>query len=89
MTISITECPHGHQIRSQADRTTQGHCRRCKAGYDRERHRMRSVALDIVKSFEAAGVKFHNAGVPVSAEDLARQLVLVYGEDISEKARVT
>jgi len=78
---AITQCPHGHDIRSSADRSTQGACRQCKREDDRERRIRNRAALDVVKVFEAAGAVFHRNGDPLDAEDVARQLVAIYGTD--------
>lgn len=32
---AITNCPKGHEIRSKADRTHRGFCRKCQADCDR------------------------------------------------------
>lgn len=77
MTMS-TSCPQGHEIRSQADRSTQGYCRRCKADDDRERYIAQKAILSVAKQFEAIGVKFQNDGVPVAVEEVAEQLLLRY-----------
>lgn len=79
---TITECPRGHPIRCQADRTTQGYCRQCKREDDRLNRLKNRAALDVVHAFEAAGVQFQNNGTPLPAEEVARQLVAVYGNDL-------
>lgn len=79
MPATITQCPHGHEIRSSADRTTQGYCRQCKREDDRDRRLVNKAALAAVAVFEAAGVRFQDNGVPVDASVIARQLVAVYG----------
>jgi hypothetical protein len=81
--LTITACPAGHHIRSSADRTNQSHCRQCKRETDRLNRLKQRAALDVVKVFEAAGVRFQNDGVPVAAEDVARQLVAIYGDEFN------
>ncbi len=74
------QCAHGHTIRSQADRS-QGWCRECKRIYDRN-YRARQKALadaarDVVAIFQAAGARFTDGDRPVSADEVAAQLVRV------------
>lgn len=80
--LTDTTCPRGHQIRSTADRTASGYCRQCKRDDDRVQRLKKRAALDVVRAFEAAGIRFQNGGVPVGAEEVARQLVAVYGGDV-------
>ncbi|WP_071289825.1 hypothetical protein [Mycolicibacterium llatzerense] len=54
----MTECPQGHEIRTQADRTAQGYCRECKREDERRRRRFTKTATDIVKMFQEGGVVF-------------------------------
>lgn len=82
MSAPITVCPRGHEVRSNSDRTRQGRCRQCQRDDDRLQRLKNRAALDVVRVFEAAGVRFQNAGVPVDAEAVARQLVAVYGGGI-------
>lgn len=82
MITAITTCPKGHEIRSQADRTTRGYCRRCKREDDRRTRMKHRAALDAVRILESVGVRFENDGVPVDGRDVARQLVRVYGDEI-------
>lgn len=79
MLTNTATCPRGHEIRSTADRTASGYCRRCKRDDDRTARLANRAALDVVRVFEAAGVRFQNDGQPVTAEEVARQLVEVYG----------
>lgn len=81
--MTHTECPQGHEIRSASDRDVHGYCRACKADGDRQRRLANKAALDVVRVFEAAGVRFQDAGVPIDAEEVARQLVAVYGTEIN------
>jgi hypothetical protein len=75
------QCPKGHPIKSSADRIN-GYCRRCKADYDREYQLKQKAARDVVRVFEAAGAVFVNDGVPVTPEEVAQQLLKVYGNSI-------
>lgn len=80
--MRVETCPHGHVIRSQADRIN-GYCRRCKADYDRAYYLKRKAAADVVQCFEAAGVKFAADGKPVAPADVVKQLIEKYGSQIS------
>lgn len=73
-----TACPAGHVIKSSADRDRQGYCRQCRREAERERRLADRAALNVVKIFEAAGVRFQNHGVPVDADEVVRQLVANY-----------
>lgn len=83
MPATVTQCPAGHEIRSTADRTTNGYCRACKREDDRLIRLKNRAALEVVRIFEAAGVRFQDDGLPLPAEDVARQLVALYGDDIA------
>lgn len=83
MPVTVTPCPQGHEIRSSADRTRQGFCRECQRNCDRRNRMKNRAALDVVRIFEAAGAVFQVDGVPVAAEDVAAQLVRLYGNEIS------
>lgn len=72
--MPATQCPQGHEIRTAADRDGQGYCRRCRADNERRRRVSKSAALMVVRTFEAAGVRFESDGVPVAPADVARQL---------------
>lgn len=56
------QCPHGHPIRSQADRS-QGYCRVCKREGDRTMRRRKRPALEVVKALEGQGAVFQRDGV--------------------------
>ncbi|AWT52590.1 hypothetical protein D806_016060 [Mycolicibacterium smegmatis MKD8] len=79
--LTDPKCPRGHEIRSSADRTISGYCRNCKRDDDRRDRIAKRAALDVVRVFEAAGVRFQDNGQPVAAEEVARQLVSVYGDE--------
>ena len=83
MPATITRCPQGHEIRSNADRTVSGYCRECKRADDRLDRLKQRAALDVVKIFEAAGVRFQDNGVPIDAAEVARQFVVLYGDDFT------
>ncbi|MDI9940873.1 hypothetical protein QM806_36550 [Rhodococcus sp. IEGM 1351] len=74
-----TTCPQNHQIRSSADRDRQGYCRECRREGDRARRLQRQAAHEVVKVFEAAGVKFQNDGIPLNASEVAEALIRIYG----------
>ncbi len=75
-------CVNGHPTPTAAHRDSKGTCRECKRAYAREREIKARAALDVVKVFEAAGVRFVNGVEPVTAEQLAEQLLKVYGQSI-------
>jgi hypothetical protein len=77
--VPTTTCPHGHTIRTSADRS-QGYCRECKRSGDRDQRLRRRAALDVVRIFEAAGVQFQDNGRPIAADEVARQLMRVYAD---------
>lgn len=78
-------CPKQHVIRSSADRVN-GYCRQCKRIYDREYRRRQKMkvqaANDVVAIFAAAGAVFKDGAREVSAQELAAQLVKVYGHTL-------
>ncbi len=80
--MEVEMCAHGHVIRSSADRLN-GYCRMCKAATDKQYQLKRKAALEVCRGLEKYGVRFENAGVPVTPEDVAKQLLEVYGPQIS------
>lgn len=78
MPAAVTQCPHGHDIRSSADRNTQGFCRQCGRERDRQRRVSNGMKLAIVKAFEDVGVEFvDDDGQPVAPAEAVRQMVAV------------
>jgi len=75
-------CQRGHEIRSSADRTVSGYCRSCKRDDDRRDRIAKRAALDVVRVFEAAGVRFVDNGQPVAAEEVAAQIAAVFGPQV-------
>lgn len=79
MPATITQCPQGHDIRSAADRDTQGHCRECGRERTRRKRVSDSMRLAMVRAFEEAGVRFEDDyGQPVAPADVVAQLAQLY-----------
>lgn len=82
MPAAVDQCPHGHEIRSTADRTSQGFCRQCKVDVDRRRRVSDSMKLAVARAFEAAGVRFEDDdGLAVAPTEVVRQIVALYEAD--------
>jgi hypothetical protein len=72
-------CPRGHEIRSAADRNTQGRCRECQREDDRLRRVRDRAALDVVAVFHSAGVEFlTDDGTPRDPNEIVRELIASY-----------
>ncbi|TGB41449.1 hypothetical protein [Mycolicibacterium peregrinum] len=82
MFIRKDHCPHGHEIRSAADRSNQGFCRQCKRRDDRERRQAQRAVLDVVKTLEqSAGIQFQDRGVPGDPAEIVRQLIAAQADN--------
>ncbi len=77
-----TQCPKGHEIRSQQDRDSQRYCARCRKEHNDRQTLKRKAAMDVCRGLEAYGVKFMDGDRPVTAEQVAEQLLKVYGSRI-------
>jgi hypothetical protein len=77
--MSIEQCPAGHPTPLSKDRTVSGACRECHKESNRLLRLKKKAALDVVRVFEAAGVRFVNGTEPVDADEVAKQLVEKYG----------
>ena len=75
-------CPKGHPTPTASHRDAKGTCKECKRDYARERELKARAALDIVRVFEAAGCSFVAGDRAVTPEELAAQLVRLYGDNI-------
>ena len=74
-------CAHGHVIRTAADRLN-GYCRRCKAATDKQYQLKRKAALAVCRGLEEYGIRYEDNGVPVSAEEVAQQLLERFGDSV-------
>jgi hypothetical protein len=81
------QCKWGHPTPLRSDRDASGFCRACKRVVNqraRDRRKQLEVAnraaLDTVLAFQQAGVRFVNEGEPVTAEQVAEQLVRLYAQ---------
>ena len=68
-------CLNNHPTPTSAHRTTSGGCIQCHRERNKQLRLKHRAALDVVQVFEAAGVCFQRDGVPVAAEEVARQMV--------------
>lgn len=74
----MDNCPHGHPIRSSADRDRQGYCLECRRLGNR-RYRSRAMAaLELAMALESHGIPVTRSEPPVDrrqlAADIARRL---------------
>jgi hypothetical protein len=67
-------CPKGHYCPTSAHRDAGGTCKECK----RLHALKRKAAYEVCLGLERYGVRFENEGVPVSAEEVAAQLVRLH-----------
>jgi hypothetical protein len=61
--MPIHRCPHGHEVRSSADRDTTGYCRQCRRDRNHDARRKQREAARLVRALDA-----------MTPEDLARLL---------------
>ncbi len=83
-------CKWGHPTPLTSDRDASGFCRQCKRIVNQKARDKRKqlelanrAALDTVLAFQAAGAVFVNGDTPVTPEELAAQLVRLYGDKIA------
>lgn len=76
--MNTTQCPHGHEIRSTADRDDRGYCLRCRR-YGEKIYRSRQrAALELALALEAHGVAVTRSDPPVDLEALAASLATAF-----------
>jgi hypothetical protein len=75
------QCKYGHNTTAPNSRDASGFCRRCRKDRNQREYQKLRAAQDVVAMFEAAGCTFFDSDrqVTVSPEELAAQLVKVYG----------
>lgn len=71
-------CPHGHEIRSTADRDGQSYCLQCRRNGARQYRSRSRIALELALALEANGVPVTRSEPPVNIKQLAADLVRNY-----------
>jgi hypothetical protein len=74
-------CVHGHDT-DKTGRDRAGYCKRCRSIRAKEYALKRKAAFDVCRGLANQGIRFENAGVPVHPDDVAAQLLKVYGQNI-------
>jgi hypothetical protein len=79
----VDQCAKGHPTPTAAYRDKSNTCLECKREYD-EKHRLkRKAAYDVCQGLAAYGVSYMDGDKPVTPEELAAQLVRLYGDKIA------
>lgn len=78
-------CPQGHPILTSADRTGQGHCRRCHREANQLIRLRNRVALQVCQIFQEAGMELTDEnGQPATAAETAARLIREQEQDYPE-----
>ncbi|WP_139810570.1 hypothetical protein [Prescottella equi] len=64
-------CPHGHQIRSSADRDADGFCKACRRAANARYKAKQRAAIGLVQALRARGVGITDA-LQLSPEPMTR-----------------
>ncbi|WKN58387.1 hypothetical protein R1X32_17145 [Rhodococcus opacus] len=87
--ITITRCPHGHEIRTEADRDSTGFCRACRKVSNDAWQQKQRAARALVQSLERHGVvvdpdalTFQFGSETADMDAVADRIVATYGQGI-------
>jgi hypothetical protein len=69
--ITTTLCPHGHELRSAADRDADGWCRQCRRAKNVGYRSRQRAALELALALESHGIEVTRSEPPVDLQRLA------------------
>lgn len=79
--MPTTECPHGHEIHSAADRDSQSYCLQCRRFGARTYRSRQRAALELALALESFGIEVTRSDPPVDLRRLAADLASAFDSE--------